>query len=430
MASSTVQHHLLLLFFFSIFSLISLSSSSSFFRPRALVLPVNKDGATRLHVATIHKRTPPAPLPFLLHLNGHLLWVNCQPPYLSSTYDAPFCHSTVCSRAASHRCHRCRAAARPRPGCNNNTCAVLAANPVTGRSTVAELALDALSIQSAGNTTSARTRGGRLAAVPEFLFACAPLLLLQGLPKVQGVAGFGPTQLALPSQIASHFGFTQQFIMCLSSSPSANGAIFFGSHQHHSAEISDLVTFTPLTVTPRGEYSITVSAITINEKAISPFNKNTSSLGRVQLCTTTPFTVLERSLFQAFTTAFAAHLWQVRPVETAAPPFRLCYKAAELPRTSTGPRVPNVEFVLHRPDVVWRVLGANSMVEARPGVMCLAIVDGGLNPRAPIVIGAHQLEDNLLQFDLAKSRLGFSSSLLIRSTDCANFNFSSTAANP
>ncbi|CAN0886869.1 Probable aspartic proteinase GIP2 [Linum grandiflorum] len=50
-------------------------------------------------------------------------------------------------------------------------------------------------------------------------------------------------------------------------------------------------------------------------------------------------------------------------------------------------------------------------------------VDGGANPRTSIVIGGHQLEDNLLQFDVANSRLGFSSSLLSRQTNCANFNF-------
>ncbi|GFZ14100.1 hypothetical protein Acr_24g0002900 [Actinidia rufa] len=39
-------------------------------------------------------------------------------------------------------------------------------------------------------------------------------------------------------------------------------------------------------------------------------------------------------------------------------------------------------------------------------------VDGGLNPRTSIVTGAHQLEDNLLQFDLAASKLGFTSTIL------------------
>ncbi|CBI26189.3 unnamed protein product, partial [Vitis vinifera] len=60
-------------------------------------------------------------------------------------------------------------------------------------------------------------------------------------------------------------------------------------------------------------------------------------------------------------------------------------------------------------------------------VLCLGFVDGGVNPRTSIVIGGRQLEDNLLQFDLATSRLGFSSSLLSRQTTCSNFNFTSNA---
>nr|POE53145.1 basic 7s globulin 2 [Quercus suber] len=63
---------------------------------------------------------------------------------------------------------------------------------------------------------------------------------------------------------------------------------------------------------------------------------------------------------------------------------------------------------------------------AHPGVTCLGFVDGGSHPKASIVIGAYQLEDNLLQFDLAKSGLGLSSSLKSRRNNCANFNFTSS----
>ncbi|GLU08828.1 hypothetical protein SLE2022_257130 [Rubroshorea leprosula] len=61
------------------------------------------------------------------------------------------------------------------------------------------------------------------------------------------------------------------------------------------------------------------------------------------------------------------------------------------------------------------------MVKVKKDVMCLAFVDGGLNPRTAIVIGGHQLEDNLLQFDLAASKIGFSSPLLLRNANCFQF---------
>ncbi|KAK9084010.1 hypothetical protein Scep_030481 [Stephania cephalantha] len=54
---------------------------------------------------------------------------------------------------------------------------------------------------------------------------------------------------------------------------------------------------------------------------------------------------------------------------------------------------------------VWRILGANSMVQVRDGVLCLGFVDGGFgrgfDRGLDQGMGGHQLEDNLLQLDLA-----------------------------
>lgn len=106
-------------------------------------------------------------------------------------------------------------------------------------------------------------------------------------------------------------------------------------------------------------------------------------------------------------------------------PFEVCYHATSFSSTRVGPGVPAIDMVLQRDDVYWRMFGANTMVQINDDVLCLGFVDGGARPRTAIVIGGYQLEDNLLQFDLARSRLGFSSSLLFRQTTCANFNFTS-----
>nr|AFK39579.1 unknown [Lotus japonicus] len=72
-------------------------------------------------------------------------------------------------------------------------------------------------------------------------------------------------------------------------------------------------------------------------------------------------------------------------------------------------------------------------------VICLGFVDAGSNPKASqvgfvnggshpvtsITIGAHQLENNLLKFDLAASRLGFRS-LFLEHDNCQNFRFTSS----
>jgi hypothetical protein len=58
-------------------------------------------------------------------------------------------------------------------------------------------------------------------------------------------------------------------------------------------------------------------------------------------------------------------------------------------------------------------------------VACLGFVDGGKEPRTTFVIGGHQLEDNILEFDLVSSKLGFSSSLLLHNVR----RFSNSEAN-
>lgn len=88
--------------------------------------------------------------------------------------------------------------------------------------------------------------------------------------------------------------------------------------------------------------------------------------------------------------------------------------------------VPPIDQVLHKTNVYCRIFGANSMVPVRKDVLCLGFEDGGLS-LIFIVMGGHQIEENFLQFNLAKSRIGFNSSLLFHKTSCTNFNFTSHA---
>lgn len=144
------------------------------------------------------------------------------------------------------------------------------------------------------------------------------------------------------------------------------------------------------------------------------------------ISTTTPYTILEHSIFTTVTQFFSKELSGVPQTKPVAP-FGVCYESNKITSSRLGPGVPNIDLVLHTQNVIWRIFGANLMVQAHLGVTCLGFVDGGSHPKASlIVIGAYQLEDNLLQFDLAKSRLGLSSSLKSRRTNCANFNFTSS----
>ncbi|KAF5174954.1 Basic 7s globulin [Thalictrum thalictroides] len=395
------------------------------FRPRALVLPIRRDVPTNLYVADIHKRTPQLPVPFVIDLSGRYLWVTCEHDYLSTTYRAPKCHSTQCSIANAHTCRTC--SSQTGPGCHNNTCSLVSYNPVTRKSAPGEVAQDVLSIQSIKGSNP-----GPVVSVPHFIFGCAPSSILQGpLPtNTQGFAGFGRSQVSLPSQLASHFGFRQKFALCLG----GNGVIFFGDGPYMmqpGVDVSKSLSTTPLIVSRQGEYLIGVRSIKINNKNV-PINTTLLPIyprgnGGTKISTVVPYTVLETSIFRAVTQFFANELSQVPRVNPVTP-FGLCFDAQHIGASRMGPAVPSIDFVLDKDYVVWRMFGANLMVRAPNNAMCLAFVDGGVNhQRASIVIGAHQLEDNLLQFDLTASRLGFSSSLLGRQTTCANFNFTSLA---
>ncbi|KAL3531360.1 hypothetical protein ACH5RR_010682 [Cinchona calisaya] len=156
-------------------------------------------------------------------------------------------------------------------------------------------------------------------------------------------------------------------------------------------------------------------------------NKENGS-GGTKITTSTPYTVLHTSIFKALTEAFKKESSALNLTLTTPPvkPFSLCYAANKIHSSRVGPAVPTIDLVLQSNRVVWRIFGANSMVnvKASNGVdaLCLGFVDGGLNPSTSIVIGGHQIEDNLLLFDLVSKRLGFSSSVLFRDTTCSNFN--------
>ncbi|GKC68527.1 basic 7S globulin-like protein, partial [Tanacetum coccineum] len=90
-------------------------------------------------------------------------------------------------------------------------------------------------------------------------------------------------------------------------------------------------------------------------------------------------------------------------VSTSSSVFAVCLSgspsapADKLLETDVGPKVPQFDLLMEN-DVIWHVFGKNSMVrivEEGMDVWCLAIVNGGDRSVSSIVIGGHQLEDNL-----------------------------------
>ncbi|GMN31383.1 hypothetical protein TIFTF001_044570 [Ficus carica] len=432
MASSNFYFYFLLFFSLLVFS----STAQTSFRPKALVLRITKDNSTLQYTTHVAQRTPHVPVKLTLDLGGEYLWVDCEQGYVSSTFKPLPCNSTKCRGRLYDGSRACMA--------NDTICMESPYNPIASIGTTDKIAYDVLSIQSTDGSNP-----GKVVSVPKFNFACASTLYLQELASgVKGMAGLGRSNLdSLPLQFASTFGFQRKFALCLSPSTSFNGAVFFGDGPYvllpNNVDVSKSLTYTPLLLNHQNlvggflnessaEYFIGVKSIKIEGKTV-PLNTTLLSFDRLgfggtKISTVEPYTVLERSIYnaivRAFVKAFGSNVRRVTPVA----PFGACFSSKNIRSTRAGPAVPTIDLVLQNEKAYWRILGANSMVRVSDDVLCLGFVDGGLNPLTSIVIGGQQIEDNLLQFDLAASRLGFSSSLLLKQTSCSNFNFTSVNA--
>lgn len=402
---------------------------------------MRKDAATNQYITRINQKTPLVQENLVVDLGGRFLWVDCDNNYVSSTYQPARCRSAQCSLAGADGCGTCNGPARP--GCNNNTCGVFPDNPITRTATGGELATDLVQVRSTDGSNP-----GRLVNVSRFLFSCAPTFLLQGLASgVSGMAGLGRTRIGLPTQLAAAFSFDRKFAICLSSSTNSDGVIFFGDGPYRflpGIDVSQSLSTTRLFINPvstaststqgepSAEYFIGVSSIRVNNKSIA---LNTSLLtidsegnGGTKISTVNPYTVLEASIYNALTTAYIREAATMNITRvTSVAPFDVCFSRTNVLSTRVGFAVPSIELVLQNENTVWMITGSNSMVQVNDNVLCLGIFNGGSNPRTSVVLGAYQLENNLLQFDLATSTLGFSSTLLGRQTTCANFNFTVNA---
>ncbi|KAH7857995.1 hypothetical protein Vadar_018735 [Vaccinium darrowii] len=386
----TSSFHFSLLFF----SLLSLSPAlaKASFHPHALLLPVQKDPSTLLYVTQLNLGTPLASEKLTLDLGGQFLWVDCEKGYSSTTYRPARCGSAKCSLAGADTCLECFSTSRP--GCSNNTCELFPENTVISAATNGDLGSDVVSIQS----TNGFNLGG-IVYVPHFLFVCAPKFLLKAIHRT--------------------------------------GVVFFGPGPYHfllNTDASTPLIYTPLLLNPTStvavagyskpttssNYFIGVTSIQINQITVPNINASLLSIdhegnGGTKISTVTPYTVLQTSIYTAVTKFFQNQLSGI-PTVAATTPFKLCYNVTNFLGTRVEYNVLLIDLVLQNATVTWPIFGANSMVQVSDEVTCLGFVDGGLNPRTSIVIGGHQIEDNLLEFDLSASRLGFTSSLLFRET--------------
>ncbi|KAH9682910.1 peptidase A1 domain-containing protein [Citrus sinensis] len=251
---------------------------------------------------------------------------------------------------------------------DHQICGLSTYNPISNTGIIDSLRIDVVSIESNTN--------GRAVTVPKFIFLCgSDPFVLRGLATgVTGIAALGRSKTALPSQLAAAFSFHRKFAICLSPS-SSNGIIIIGDVPNNNVDVSKSLTYTPLIINPveiesgflgipSNEYFIGVKSVKVSGKAIL-FNAKLLSVdkngyGGTKISTAVPYTVLETSIYSALVQAFVNAMPNVTRV-APVPPFGACFNSRDFGIGSTS--VPQIDLVLQSNEVLWSILGANSIVQ-------------------------------------------------------------------
>lgn len=400
----------LLPLFLLVLTFISIDVSAKPYK--TLVAPINKDLGTFLYTITLNSKEH-----YVMDINAPFLWFVCQQPYPSIA-----CSSPQCIQARTYLSNSC-------PSSNNIvkngkcTCIVTPVNPVTKSCAPAQLTnKDFMISWTNGKNPIVGINFKHL------YVSCAPKSLLQSLPKSSiGIAGLSWSPLALSTQFTpSYLGLTKKFAICLPSAPRARGVIFFGDGPYNLLplpfDIASILSYTPLLRKKNSvEYYIGLKGISIGGKAIKLQSPSTV----MKLSTIVPYTTLRSDIYNSLLTEFS-RATRGYPQVKKVNPFGLCFNSTAIGSTRVGLAVPQIDLELGN-GAKWTVFGANSMKQVSNEVACLAFIDGGKTAQEAVVIGSYQMENNFLLFDLAASRLGFSSSLFFFRTTCGNFNFTSGA---
>lgn len=353
-----------------------------------LTAPLKKDAATSLHTILLNSSEP-----YLVDIAAPFSWRRCSPRHFP-TVD---CFTTECFQA-TYLPSPC-----PPPPTSSSTpckCMVTPSNPITQSCASDHLIFTNLTLTSTAQIFSNIT------------LSCAPNSLLRSLPKgALGLASLSLAPLSLQNQFSDRFPqITRKFALCLSSKSSRNGKILFGDAPY-GRNAPNLISYTPLLTNPKSAaYAVGIKALSVGTRSImmSPFEG-------IGLSTVVPYTTLVSDVYEQFVGFFEEAMRGVPKME-GVKPFTSCYRASAI----NGSRVPRIDLEFEG-GKNWTIYGANSMKFVGRDTACLAFVDGGAAMSLKIVVGAFQMEDNLLVFDVENLRFGFSSSLLSKGMSCAKF---------
>ncbi|WOH03280.1 hypothetical protein DCAR_0622676 [Daucus carota subsp. sativus] len=438
---SSSIHHYAVIFLCLAAAIFSVSSAATFKKPKptAFLFPIRKDTKTLQYYTTLDISSRENSVQLVLDLGGQHTWFTCNAEVLAS-FKAVDCHSRKCKDYKSTSCMRCGSDPAVNVGCTDDACAVDYRNPFNTREIGRGLGEDALFVDS----TNGLSVGFNYQSPKPFPFSCleSDEYLIGGLSnETKGMIGLMNTTTSLHAQLSTQFKIPHKFALCLpSTSDFILGHMFIGGKPYfyppYNKDIgrelitAKLVRYPVSTANvfsvgdPLDEYFIDVKSISVDHKIVA-FNASLLSIneegtGGTTLSAVTPYTTLVTPIYESLLSAFtkAAALRKMKKVSAVAP-FGACYKAKSVAKSQTGPVVPYIDIGLTGGKQHWRFYGANSMVLVKKDVLCLAFVDGGSSVRTSVVIGGHQMENYLIEFDLVTPKVGISTSLLFRNSTCS-----------
>ncbi|EOA22472.1 hypothetical protein CARUB_v10003127mg [Capsella rubella] len=376
--------------FLSLVFLYLANTSHSLEKIQSFLHPINKDEATNLYSIPLNIGSGFSK-EYVLDLNGvSPLLQNCATAAKSSSFHPIRCGSTRCTYA------------NPSFSCPKNT--TTKAKTPCRSSDNARLFRDTVPLLYTFNGVY---------IMDSEKSSSLTLTCTDGAP-VKGTIGLANTHLSIPSQLISMYHLAPKMALCLPNSKDKStinypGGLWIGKGEYYYLpylkDVSKIFASTPLIGNAKsGEYLIDVKSIQVGGKNVPILH------GATKISTLAPYTVLQTSIYKALLTAYAVNANMAKA--PAVKPFGACFSS------SGGRGAPMMDLVL-RGGAKWRIHGANSLVKVNKNLVCLGFVDGGVNPKNPIVIGGFQMEDNLVEFDLKASIFSFSSSLLLHNTSCS-----------
>ncbi|KAJ0243842.1 Eukaryotic aspartyl protease family protein [Hirschfeldia incana] len=395
-----------LIVFIYMFAAITLISEAQY------LLPIIKHEPSKQYYTTFDiGSATKSHVTLAIDLGTNLTWLNCRNLKSLSSLRLITCQSSTCKSIPGNGCDiKYYLYRQPNP----------LGKPVTGRV-----------VQD--KATFSTTDGGIIplseVSLPHFTFSCAT----QGLSlPVAGVLGLSPVgESPFWRQVTSAFNVIPKFALCLPSSVFGIGHFYVGGVNSYNIPPFNSNNPIPMSLTPlknvdSGKYLISVMSIYV--EGIPLLLKPSLLEGGAKLSTVVPYTVLQTDIYNALASAFTLKATKIGMSKVpgmseflGTTTFKTCFEEGGSRRNiEEFMNVPVIEIGLpgRSGEVKWRFHGANTVVRVLETVICLAFVDGGEKPHESMVIGTHQLQDYMIEFDLSTSRMAFSESLLLHNSSC------------